>query len=439
MKAKPLRLLALAIAASALLAFYGCSPGGEAAPPGGAAGARQDGARLGVARATPQGGGGRRIGAIPVQTVTVQVGSLAAENTTAGSVVPVMQSQVAAQVAGVVARVVRSTGDWVKTGETVVQLDDTQLALAVRNAQAALQNAQINIAVGQDTASQSNPKLQLQVQAAQSTLAAAQKNYDAQKALYDLGGAAASAVDNAQSQLQQAQANLQAAQTALEQNQKSGSQSLAQLRLAVDQAANQLQSARINLANAAVKAPFAGQIAAINVNPGMFVSQNTSVFLLVSAERQVNFSVPPPDAINFPAGSTVRFTYGGRDSPIRITQAPSAPIDGVVPMVAAIEPPFAPPFGAVGTVSYTLTLARGALIPIAALETNEDQNFVYTLVDGKAAMQPVTILGETGVTAAVSGLQAGTQVIVNAPPGLLAGATVQAVGVPATGAARGRP
>ncbi len=432
---------------AALLALTGCSQGrapSASGPPRGGEAGRPEAGRTepgggGRPAADPRNpaGGGRRFAAIPVQAVTVQTGPLTADNSTAGSVVPAMQSQVAAQVAGVVSRVVRLSGEWVRKGDTVVQLDDAQLALTVRNAQAALEDAKINYAVGQDATSQSNPKLELQVQAAQSTLAAAQKNYDAQRALYELGGTSASQLDNAKSQLQQAQANLQAARAELEQNRKAGSQSLAQLRLAVDQAANQLQIARLNLQNAAVKAPFDGQIAAVNVSPGMYVSQNTPVFLLVSADRQVNFSVPPTDAIHLPAGTTVHFAYAGQSLPIRVSQAPSAPINGVVPMVAAVPRSFAPPYGAVGTVSYGLTLAQGALVPITAVETAENRNFVYTVVDGKAMTQPITILAETGVTAAVAGLREGTQVIVNAPPGLLPGSAVRVVGGRAGGIAWG--
>jgi HlyD family secretion protein len=282
MNGKMLRVASLVSAAAALLTLWGCGRGPDPSP--------------GRARAVAAGQEGRGFGAIPVQGVTVRFGPLSAEGSTAGTVVPVLQSQVAAQVAGVVARIVRNSGEWVKAGEAVVQLDDTQFGLSVRNAEAALQNAKINLAMGQDTVSQSNPRLQLQVQSAQSALAAAQKNYDAQQALFKLGGTSAAALDSAESQLQQAQANLQLAQTALEQNQKSDSQSLAQLKLAVDQASNQLQSAQLGLSNTTVRAPFEGQVAAVNVNPGEYVSQNTSVFLLVSAARQVSFAVPPPDA-----------------------------------------------------------------------------------------------------------------------------------------------
>jgi HlyD family secretion protein len=362
-----------------------------------------------------------------VQAVTVHVGPLTAKNQTAGSVVPVTQSSVASQVSGVVARLRHLAGDWVKEGETIVQLDDSQLKLSLQIAQSGLQNAKINYAIGLDNANQSNPKLALQVQSAQSALASAQKTYDSQKALLDIGGISASQLDTASSNLQQAQANLEAARTALDQNQKSDTQTLAQLKLAIDQAQNQVLMAQLNLQNAAIKAPFAGQVAAVNVNPGMYVGLNTPVFILVSADRQITFNVPPSDAPTLAPGSAVSFTYLGKDYAVQVSQAPSAPIGGVVPIVANVPRSISLPFGTVGTVTYTLSLAKGALVQIASLEVNEDQNYVYLIADGKAATRNVTILGESGTTAAVVGVDEGAQVIVNPPPGLLAGAAVQAV------------
>ncbi len=421
--------LALLIAAAAALAA--CSP--KPADPPAAAGAA-NGAANGKAGGANGAPGGRRFAAIPVQAAAVQVGPLVAENNTAGAVVPVTQSTVAAQVAGVVLTVPRQAGDWVKDGQIVVQMDDSQLALAARSAAAALENAKINYEMGRDNASSSNPKLSLQVRSAQSTLSAAQKNYDSQKALFDLGGISAAQLDSARGQLEQAQANVEAAKFALEQNQKSDTQTLAQLRLAVDQASNQLELARLNLRNAAIKAPFAGQLAAVNASPGMYVSQNTAVFTIVSQEREISFNVPPADAPSLPLGSTVSFVYAGKTYPVRIRQAPSAPINGVVPMTAEVPSSISLPYGAVGTVTYSLTLARGALVPIAALNTNEDKNYVFVVNDGKAVMQQVVILEEAGVTAAVAGLAEGAKVIISAPPGLLPGSAVQVVSLPNGGA-----
>jgi len=406
------------------LVLFGCAPGSSSPTAAKPAGAAAQGNGAGQAK----GAGAGRFGPVPVLAVTVKVGPLTAGNDTAATVTPVTQSTVASQVAGVVARVVHLAGDWVKEGEPVVVLDTSQLKLAEANAEAALENAKINYQVGQDNASKDNPKLILQLQSAQSALDSAQKNYDSQKALLDIGGAPASAVDNAKSQLQQAQANLQAAQTALEQNKNSDVWTLQQLRLAINQAQLQLQTAQLNLHYASITAPFAGQIAAVNVNPGMYVSTNTPVYLIVSADKEINFNAPPADAPNLPVGSVVQFEYQGRTQPVRISQAPSAPINGVVPMVATVPRSFNAPYGAVGTVTYSLTLAHGAILPIATLQTNEDQNYVFTVESGKAVVRNVQIVGQAGSVAAVSGIPDGAQVIMSPPPGLLANSSVQVTG-----------
>jgi HlyD family secretion protein len=438
MVAKTRSFLTLAaLAAAGFLVLAGCAPrsaSGGAAAAGGAMQAK-------AGQGGQNGAGARRFAAIPVLAVSVKVGPLMAGNDTAATVAPVTQSNVASQVAGVVLRVVHLAGDWVRAGEPVVQLDPAQWKLAVANAQAALENAKINYQIAQDNASKDNPKLLLQVQSAQSAVDSAQKNYDAQKALLAIGGAPSSAVDNALSQLQQAQANLQAAQTALDQNKKADVWSLQQSRLAIDQAQVQLDNAQLNLRYASVTAPFAGQIAAVNVNPGTYVGTNTAVFVIVSADKEINFNVPPADAPNLPVGSVVQFTYQGRTSPVRVSQAPSAPINGVVPMVATIPHPLSTPYGAVGTVTYSLTLAHGAIVPIAALQTNEDQNYVFAIESGKAVMKYVKIVGQSGTVAAVTGIADGAQIIMSPPPGLLAGSQVQVTGTVASqdAAAGGQP
>jgi multidrug efflux pump subunit AcrA (membrane-fusion protein) len=420
MNQKQIRLPAVMSAILLSLVLIGCAPGSSsstAAKPAGAA------PQSGPGQAGKTGAG--RFGPIPVLATTVKVGPLTASNDTSASVAPFMQSIVAAQVAGVVLRIAHLAGDWVKENEVVVILDTSQLKLAAANAQAALDNAKINYQIGQDNASTDNPKLTLQVQSAQSALDSAQKNYESQKALFAIGGVPSSAVDTANSQLQQAQANLQAAQTSLEQNKKSDVWTLQQLRLAIDQAQLQLQTAKLNLDYASIKAPYAGQIAAVNVNPGMYVSQNTPVFTIVSTAQEISFSVPPADVRSLPVGTALRFTYLGHPYPVKISQAPSAPINGVVPMVTDVPRSFALPYGAVGTVSYPLTIGRGAIVPISALQTNEDQNYVFAIVNGKAVIRKIKILGQSETSTVVDGVEDGAVVILNPPPGLLEGSAVQ--------------
>jgi HlyD family secretion protein len=397
-----------AVVIAVLVTATGCSPARKAGDP---------------SSSPPAKGPG--MAEILVQVAPVKVGSLVVTHQTSGTVKPVMQSQVVGQVSGVVASVVRKAGDWVDKNDTVIQLDDSQLRLSVKTAQASLEAARINLSTGQDATKQANPRLDLQVQSAESALSAARTNYEARKALFNLGGATSADVDRAKSDLDMAQANLEAARTALDQNQKADVQNIAQLKLAVEQADFALQQAQLNLQHAAIKAPYAGRLVAVNVMPGELVSQNVPAFILASREREVDFDVPPADAVSLPVGAPVGFVVNGGAYPLQVSQSPGVPLNGVVHIVADVPSAFPLSFGAVGTVSYSLTLAHGALIPTGALQTNEDKNFVYVVDRGSALIRQIAILAESGSTAAVTGVGAENFVVVNPPPGLLDGSAVK--------------
>ncbi len=344
------------------------------------------------AAAHGQGSGARRYAAVPVQATIVTFGRLETNHTAAGTIVPVTESQVAAQVSGVVTQVLHLAGAWVQKGEVVVRLDDSQLEVAVASARAALESAQI--AVQRDKAQAD--LAELTVKRDQSLIA--------------------------QKLIPQSQLDVDATSASVAEETHAADEA------AVKEAESQLRVAQLNLAYSSITAPFAGQLASVNVTPGEFVGQNTSVFALVSPEREITFDISPGDASVLPAGASLDFIYRAQSYPARVSEAPSAPIDGVVPMVALLSSSALPPYGAVGTVSYPLSLAQGVLVPISALQTTGNQEYVYVVQGGKSAAQKLTVIAEAGTTAAVAGVPSGSQVILNPPPGLLAGSPVKPVG-----------
>jgi len=376
-------------------------------------------------QAGQKGQSNRKAAVIPVQSMIVKSGLLSVDRSTAGIVSPAIQSQVATQVAGIVLKVNHLVGDWVKQNDSIVQLDDTQLKLTLANAEATYENAKINLSVGEDSSKQANPKLVFQVQSAQSAYDSAQKYYDSQKALYDLQGISGSQLDTAASQLSTAQANLEGAKSALDQNNNAGDQSIAQLKLSVKQAQNQLDQARFNLQNASIKAPFAGQIAAMNMQQGMYAGLNTPVFTLVSAERHISFNVEPGDTAFLKVRSIVKFISTGKEYSAKISQDPSSPVSGVVPMIATIDG-LDLPFGSVGNITYRVPLAQGIIIPISSIETLANQNYIFTIENSRVVVKNVTITAEAGSSASVDGINDGDIVIVSPPPGLIPGSQVQA-------------
>jgi multidrug resistance efflux pump len=372
---------------------------------------------------------------VTVEVQAARIGALSVDNTAAGAIQPDTQSSVAAGSSGTVKSLLKKAGDWVEAGTPVIQLDDAQLKLALRLAQATLENAKINAGVSSGGgATGATSKLGLQIQSAQSSLSSAEKNWASAQALNKIQGISGSDYDNAQVQLQTAQANLESAKMALQQN-----------GLQVETASIQVEQAQLNVANATIKAPYAGQISVMNVHPGEYVGQSTAVFGLVSREKVISFSVSPSEAPGLNIGTPVKFTYNGNQASTRVTQIPAAPVGGLVNLTAALPASFNASLGTVGTISYSVVLAHGTLVPLAALQSAENKTYVYTSENNKAARFEVEILAESGSEVAITGLKGTPLVVLNPPPGLLVGAALQGVpsaDAPATnkaGAAAGGP
>ncbi len=398
----------------------------------GFAGGTQTGAQTGAGQGgNAQGGSGRQGGRsggrnaiIPVQAVTVKASTLVASRNSAGTVVPVMVSQVAAQASGTASKILVKVGDTVQAGQAVVQLDTTQLALTAQNAQLALENAQINLKSQDTNTVQATQKLEQQVSAAQSALDAANRTYVSDQKVFAVGGISKTDLENAKTALETAQGNLSNAQDSLSQNQRAGGEGLAQLKLSISQAQIQLSQAKLNLANATLKAPFAGQITAINAVPGQAVTPGAAAFSLASATREVKFSVPPADAIAFVPGRIYHFDAGIGHFQVKVDQLPAAPVTQNVPLIARVIDASAPASGVVGIVNYSVNLAKGTIVPISSLQSDGTRTFVFTIQAGQVKSVTATVLAQAGSDAAVSGVPAGAQVILNPPPGLLEGAKV---------------
>lgn len=405
-------LASLPLGLVAVLFLAGCQPSAPATPasPSAAAPAGAPGAAPGAG--TGQAGTGRRSAVVTVQAQVAKFGPLRTQNATAGTVVADVQSSVASQIAGTVTTLVRKAGDWVKAGDSVIRLDDTQLQLALKIAQANLNTAKLNAGVTTDGKFGDNSKSKLQLQAAQ-------KTYESDLALSKLGGIA-------DSDLETAQANLEAAKIAV-----------AQDPITVTTAELQVQQAQLNLSWATVRAPFAGQIVSINVQPGEYVATNTTAFVIVSQTKDVDFSVPPADVNGLTHGAKITFTQDGKTNPLALIGVPSAPVNGLVPLQGALPAGYPGAYGTVGSVAYGQVLATGVIIPVPAIQTLENSTYVFIVKDNKAVRKDVVILADSGTDAAVTGLEDGDITVINPPPGLLSGATVrvlQAGANPAAGA-----
>ncbi|MEF2280420.1 HlyD family efflux transporter periplasmic adaptor subunit [Deinococcus sp. YIM 134068] len=407
--------------------------GSAAGASGAAAGAGQTGAGApGQAAGTTRGTGVTT----PVQAAVVKSGTLSTERRLTGTVASAQEVTVSARTSGTVTNIAVDVGGAVNAGQTVLSLSNSDLNTSVESARNALETAQVQLRSQTNSVQSGRAQLQQQVSAAQTTLANAQQSLTALQRLAAIGAASRTEVNNQLAQVQAARTTLTTAQANLAENTRAQTESLAEARLAVQRAQITLNQAQQAAAAVRVTAPFAGQVTGLNVSEGQYLAANSEAFSLVSSQRQVSVSVPATEATTLPVGAALTFVVGQQKYPLKVSQNAGAPTNGSVPLVARFIETTPPALGTVGSVVYTAKVATGVLVPSTALQVDGDRTYVFTIEDGKAEQNVVTVLGQAGTQSAVSGIEAGDEVISQPPTGLLDGAGVTTASAGAGAGAR---
>jgi len=291
-----------------------------------------------------------------VQTATVERGTIAATVSAAGNVTPPEEAVIAFQTAGRVAKVNVQVGDVVKKGQLLMELDTTDLELAIKT-------ARVNLASSQASLDQTKANLQFALRNAQSSLASSQANLEAAKAknaqnanqiiiaktqldkaavaLQQAQGAynqiawrgdvaltkQASDLQQATLEYQSALANynitvatindsaLRTAQTtydkdgvALEQAQRNLDTQMRTAQANVDKDQVALEQAQRNLEKARIHAPYDGAISAITFSVGDSAGTNNAITVVDTSNLQIKVSVAEVDIPKIKAGQTAQVT-----------------------------------------------------------------------------------------------------------------------------------
>ncbi len=207
------------------------------------------------------------------------------------------QMKVTPNIAGKVMSVNVTEGQNVKEGDVLFTLDQTDLSLQVRQAQAAYNTASVAYNNSQTSySSQSN------IIPAQVALDDAKVAYEQAKTLFAAGGTSQNALDNAKSRVETAEAQLKTASTAS----KGGADS-ARAQLASAKAALDLAVERKN--NGVVKAPMTGQVLSCSIVAGDVVSQQMPPIVLYDPLAVVlKIRVPETDIAKIVVGNTAQIT-----------------------------------------------------------------------------------------------------------------------------------
>ena len=312
-----------------------------------------------------------------------------------GSLRAVTQATVKAKVAGSALDVRAREGDTVKAGQILATVDARDYA-----ARADQSRGQMAAMAGQ--------------------LDIAKQTLENNRVLVEKGFISKNAFDTAQSQYAIAAANLAAARAAL-------------------------SSSNLSVEDTIVRAPFSGQVASRNVEPGEHVAVDSKLFDVVDlTQLELEAPVPVGEIGRVRIGQTVSIRFDGVDSPVdasvtRINPAAQLGSRSIMIYIRVANPRATLRVGMFGTGNVTVgSTANALVVPASAVRTDGPRHSVYAISGSKLIEIPVT----TGATGDADGaswtelvnppLKDGQQVVKNNLGALRIGSTVRMVGASAS-------
>lgn len=320
---------------------------------------------------------------VPVRVVVAREAKLAVTTTATGQVRPRLEVRISSKVPGRVAEVLVNLGDTVEKGDLLVQLEDREARLQVEQARAAVAQAR--------------------AQAAE-----ANRNLERVEKLFAGGAVSRQQVDQATTGAQLARGQLQAAEAAL-------------------------ALAQTNLDNTRVLAPARGVISRRSVEPGALISLGVTLFELVDvSEVAVEAGVAEQDVNRVRAGQEVAVRIPALERPFSGTVAGISPAADPRTGLFTIRVTVANPEGVLrggmfAEVELATREATGIVVPVDALLERSGAYRLFVVENGSAWERLVEVQFRSGDQALVTGIPAGSQVVVAGQNQLLNGAPVQVV------------
>jgi HlyD family secretion protein len=231
-----------------------------------------------------------------VVTTMVEPEALVEEGAFPGDVRASATADVISRIAGRLGALLVREGAFVAAGGLVARLDDPELELAVRQADAAVDVQRARLAqLRAGARSQEVAQVEAQVAQAQTSLAQAERELARTQQLFNDGFVARATVDRAQTDVELARQRLRATeeQLALVKQGPRTEDIQAQAAL-LRQAEVQAAAARTRLRDLRITSPIAGVVTRVNVEHGSVISGQT-VVASVATIRPIEVHVPLPE------------------------------------------------------------------------------------------------------------------------------------------------
>lgn len=342
---------------------------------------------------TPAGPAAGRAAERPVELTALEVTAVAPRALTetvrlSGSVSPMEQSAVKAEVAARLAEVSVREGQAVRRGDVLARFDTVELTARLNEKQANLEGARAQLVLAEKTLTK-NRTLNRSNIVSDTSLDQAESSFGFQRAQ-------------------------------------------------VDALAAQVELARKALRDAVVLSPIDGMVATRSVNPGENLAVNAAMFTVVDLSRvEVEATVPAEQVARLAVGQTASLRvegFGEREfagSVARINPMARAGSRAIPVYVTIDNRDGALRGGMFASGEVLVAQATGAIaVPPVAIRHDEQGDFVLAIAEGHTVRRPVTrvALWARGDLVQVEGLAPGDRVVTGNLPGLTAGRSVSIAG-----------
>ena len=305
-----------------------------------------------------------------------------------GSVSPLEQSAIKAEVAARLAEVPVREGQAVRRGEVLARFETVELAARLNEKQANLEGARAQLVLAEKTLAK-NRTLNRSNIVSDTSLDQAESSFGFQRAQ-------------------------------------------------VDALAAQVELARKALRDAVVVSPIDGMVAVRSVNPGETLAVNAAMFTIVDLSRvEVEATVPAEQVARLAVGQPVRLRvegFGEREFAGRVARINPMARAGsrAIPVYVTVDNRDGALRGGMFASGEALVAeASGAFaVPPVAIRQDEQGDFVLVIADGRTVRRPVTRVAQwaRGDLVQVEGLAPGDRVVTGNLPGLTAGRPVTVAG-----------
>lgn len=321
----------------------------------------------------------------PVELVTAQPQRIEDLVRVTGTIHPVQEAAIAAQVTGLAETVAVRPGDYVDAGQLLVEVGTTDLQLQLDQQRSTMASSIV------------------QLRAAEATLART-------RLLADQGLAAQTTLDAAQAEVDQLAATIATQQS-------------------------QVALAEANLLRARVMAPFSGTVASRDIEPGQIVNPGTTMVSIVDLSAvRVEVVAALKHSARIAVGQPVRLVVQGLEG-----RSFTGIVDRVSPIAEAgtrsvkiflnLDNPEGVLRGGMFVTGEIVVQEQDDVIalPANAIHTRDDASYVLAVVDGVLHERPIetgTAWPSTALIEARSGIAAGDVVVGTSLSGLADGVSV---------------